>query len=54
MTKTTMRAWDPASNLTSTDAMATYREAALQDGDPRLFAAPLGSCQNPRHEPNRP
>jgi len=42
MTKTETTIWDPADHFTSTDDMAAYLEAALEDGDPRLVAAALG------------
>jgi len=42
MTKTETTIWNPADHFTSTDDMAAYLEAALEDGDPRLVAAALG------------
>ena len=42
MTKTTTTIWDPAAHLATGDDIATYLEAALQDGDPQLVAAALG------------
>ena len=42
MTKTTTTIWDPAAHLATGDDIATYLEAALQDGDPQLVAAVLG------------
>lgn len=42
MTKTTTMIWDPSTHLRTTDDVAAYLEAALQDGDPRLVAAALG------------
>src|SRR5471032_2865079 len=34
--------WDPAESLKTGRDMATYLEAALEDGDPTLVAAALG------------
>jgi probable addiction module antidote protein len=34
--------WDPAEHLDSDEAIAAYMDAAMQDGDPALFAAALG------------
>jgi probable addiction module antidote protein len=42
MTKTETTAWDPANHFTSSDDMAAYLEAALEDGDPQLVASALG------------
>ena len=42
MTKTTTTIWDPAAHLTTSDDVAAYLEAALQEGDPQLVAAALG------------
>lgn len=42
MTKTSTRLWDPAEHLESDDDMAAYLGAALEEGDPTLFAAALG------------
>jgi probable addiction module antidote protein len=42
MTKTTTIIWDPATYLATSDDVAAYLEAALQDGDPQLVAAALG------------
>ena len=42
MTKTSTTIWDPATHLRTTDDVAAYLEAALQDGDPQLVAAALG------------
>jgi len=42
MTKTTTAIWDPASHLSTTEDVAAYLEAALQDGDSQLVAAALG------------
>lgn len=36
------RQWDPAEHLESIDDIAAYLDAALQEGDPKLFAAALG------------
>ncbi len=41
-TKTKTRPWDAAEYLTSEEEMASYLEAALDEGDPALFAAALG------------
>lgn len=40
--KTKTRLWDAAEHLESKEDMATYLEAALEDGDPALVAAALG------------
>jgi probable addiction module antidote protein len=42
MSKTSTTIWDPATHLRTTDDVAAYLEAALQDGDPQLVAAALG------------
>ena len=42
MAKTKTTRWDPAEHLESVEDMATYLEAALEDGDPALIAAVLG------------
>lgn len=42
MTKTETTAWDPAKHFTSSEDMAAYLEAALEDGDPQLVTAALG------------
>jgi probable addiction module antidote protein len=42
MTKTETTTWDPANHFTSSDDMAAYLEAALEDGDPKLVASALG------------
>jgi len=42
MTKTVTTLWDPADHLNSSEDMAAYLEAALEDGDPKLIAAALG------------
>jgi probable addiction module antidote protein len=42
MTKTETAAWDPANHFTSSEDMAAYLEAALEDGDAKLVAAALG------------
>ena len=34
--------WDPSEFLSSPEAIATYLEAAFEDGDPALVAAALG------------
>lgn len=41
-TKIKTTAWDPAAHLETEADMAAYLEAALEDGDPALFAAALG------------
>jgi probable addiction module antidote protein len=35
-------AWDAAENLDTEEYMASYLEAALEDGDPALIGAALG------------
>ena len=42
MAKTKTRVWDAADHLESVEEMAAYLEAALEEGDPALFAAALG------------
>jgi probable addiction module antidote protein len=42
MAKTKTRVWDAADHLETVEDMATYLEAALEEGDPALFAAALG------------
>ena len=42
MKKTKTRPWDAAEHLETTEDMAAYLEAALEDGDPALVAATLG------------
>jgi probable addiction module antidote protein len=42
MTKTEATVWDPVNHFNNTEVMASYLEAALVDGDPRLVAAALG------------
>jgi probable addiction module antidote protein len=42
MSKTKTRVWDAAEYLTTEKEMAAYLEAALEEGDPALFAAALG------------
>ena len=42
MAKTRTKKWDAAEHLRSEKDMATYLEAALEDGDPALIAAALG------------
>ena len=42
MTKTTTTIWDPVTHLATSEDVAAYLEAALQDGDPQLVAAALG------------
>jgi probable addiction module antidote protein len=43
MPKTKTRPWDPAEHLADAEDMAAYLEAALEDGDPRVVAAALGT-----------
>ena len=40
--KVKTRPWDAAAHLTTEEDMASYLEAALEDGDPALIAAVLG------------
>jgi probable addiction module antidote protein len=42
MAKTKTRVWDAADHLETVEDMAAYLEAALEEGDPALFAAALG------------
>lgn len=42
MQKTKTRLWDPAEHLETEEDMAAYLEAALEEGDPTLFASALG------------
>jgi len=42
MAKTQTRPWDVAEHLETVEDMASYLEAALEDGDPQLVAAALG------------
>jgi len=42
MPKTKTRTWDAAEYLETPQDMAAYLEAALEEGDPALFAAALG------------
>jgi len=42
MAKTKTRPWDAAKHLKSEDDIIAYLEAALEEGDPALFAAALG------------
>ena len=42
MAKTKTKKWDAADHLNTVEDMAAYLEAALEDGDPALFAAALG------------
>ena len=37
-----MSIWDPATHLTTIEAVTAYLEAALQDSDPQLVASALG------------
>ena len=42
MAKTKTKRWDPAEHLKTGQDMATYLEAALEDGDSAVIAAALG------------
>ena len=42
MSKLKTRPWDAAEYLNSAEDMATYLDAALEDGDPAVVAAALG------------
>ncbi len=42
MAKTKTKHWDPAEHLKTEEDMATYLEAALEDGDSAVIAAALG------------
>jgi probable addiction module antidote protein len=42
MTKTKTRPWDVVEHLETTEDMAAYLEAALEEGDPALVAAAMG------------
>jgi probable addiction module antidote protein len=42
MAKTKTRPWDVTQHLETSEDMAAYFEAALEDGDPVLIAAALG------------
>lgn len=42
MAKTVTTPWDPADHLRTDEDMASYLEAALEEGDPALVAAALG------------
>jgi probable addiction module antidote protein len=42
MAKTKTTPWDPAEHFETDEDIATYLEAALEDGDPALVAAALG------------
>ncbi|MBI2170914.1 MAG: putative addiction module antidote protein [Chloroflexi bacterium] len=48
MAKTQTRPWDVAQHLETTEDMAAYLEAALEDGDPGLVAAALGDIARAR------
>lgn len=48
MAKTKTRPWDVVEHLETTEDMAAYLEAALEDGDPRLVAAALGDIARAR------
>jgi probable addiction module antidote protein len=40
--------WDPADRLTTKQAVASYLEAAIEDGDPALIVAVLGDIARSR------
>ena len=42
MTRTVTTPWDPADHLKTDEEMASYLDAALEEGDPTLVAAALG------------
>ena len=42
MAKTKTRPWDAAEHLETTEDMAAYLEAALEEGDPALISAAKG------------
>jgi probable addiction module antidote protein len=42
------RVWDAAEYLDSSEAIAAYLSAALEDGDPKLIAAALGDIARAR------
>jgi len=42
MPKTKTTEWDPSEHLSTTEDMAHYLEAALEDGDSAVIAAALG------------
>ena len=42
--------WDSAEFLGSTEAIAAYIEAALEDGDPALVTHALGVVARARHD----
>ena len=42
MAKTVTTPWDPADHLKTDEEMASYLDAALEEGDPTLVAAALG------------
>ena len=48
MAKTKTRPWDAVEHLETTEDMAAYLEAALEDGDSRLVAAALGDIARAR------
>ena len=48
MAKTKTRPWEAAEHLETGEDMALYLEAALDDGDPALVAAALGTSPAPR------
>ena len=43
MTKTSTRPWDPTEHLGADEAQAAYLDAAMEDGDPAVITAALGS-----------
>jgi len=48
MAKTRTRPWDAAGHLASSDDVAAYLEAALEEGDVALIAAALGDIARAR------
>jgi probable addiction module antidote protein len=42
------RPWDGAEHLDTSEAVASYLEAAFEDGDPQLIAAALGDVARAR------
>ena len=42
MTRTVTTPWDPADHLKTDEEMASYLDAALEEGEPTLVAAALG------------
>jgi probable addiction module antidote protein len=48
MAKIRTKAWSPAEHLKTPRDMASYLEAAFEDGDPKLVAAALGDIARAR------